>query len=414
MIFVANLVASPAAAGSNFSRHSRRFSTKPKTESSSIEDGFSAGGSRRPVAPASPGWDRGPLARPAMRSERARAIFKRLSPELIRRLAAAADPDQALISLDAFLSAFVIVTPLRALWSSISYKRDDEDRRARVGHFLAAGRTAKARREADRMESVGEAASAKALAALCDGDYEDFVHQLELVDSSAQLAGVRRDPDALRHIHFMQAMSIAPINPEHFSDMLEALWQERARVASVLILSSEIAERHGGQAALEENAKGRSWGNALNEVFGLIEEHLKSGDQFAATLSERYSKEPLSLALSAVVAFQSFGSQMENAARRKAVRKQIELALKEIVGRIESDITIDGLAFAMLGNFYGAPAHFRAAFDAAFVFGTAFTFGAAFVLGAAFAAVFAADLGAGVGLLFAVKTEPLQENGSND
>ena len=41
---------------------------------------------------------------PAIRSERARGIFKRLAPELIRRLAAAADADQALISLDAFLS----------------------------------------------------------------------------------------------------------------------------------------------------------------------------------------------------------------------------------------------------------------------------------------------------------------------
>ena len=41
---------------------------------------------------------------PAIRSERARGIFKRLAPELIRRLAVAADPDQALISLDAFLS----------------------------------------------------------------------------------------------------------------------------------------------------------------------------------------------------------------------------------------------------------------------------------------------------------------------
>lgn len=40
---------------------------------------------------------------PALRSERARGIFKRLAPELLRRLAGAASPDAALRSLDAFL-----------------------------------------------------------------------------------------------------------------------------------------------------------------------------------------------------------------------------------------------------------------------------------------------------------------------
>jgi glutamate-ammonia-ligase adenylyltransferase len=40
---------------------------------------------------------------PALRSERARAIFRRLEPELMRRLAGAASPDAALASLDAFL-----------------------------------------------------------------------------------------------------------------------------------------------------------------------------------------------------------------------------------------------------------------------------------------------------------------------
>ena len=41
---------------------------------------------------------------PAFRSERARAIFHRLEPELMRRIAEAASPDAALASLDAFLS----------------------------------------------------------------------------------------------------------------------------------------------------------------------------------------------------------------------------------------------------------------------------------------------------------------------
>ncbi len=46
------------------------------------------------------GWRR----LPALRSERARAIFRRLEPELMRRMAGAASPDNALRSLDAFLS----------------------------------------------------------------------------------------------------------------------------------------------------------------------------------------------------------------------------------------------------------------------------------------------------------------------
>ena len=41
---------------------------------------------------------------PAFRTERARAIFRRLEPELLRRIAGAASPDAALSSLDAFLS----------------------------------------------------------------------------------------------------------------------------------------------------------------------------------------------------------------------------------------------------------------------------------------------------------------------
>ena len=41
---------------------------------------------------------------PALRSERARALFRRLEPELMRRIAGAASPDAALVSLDAFLS----------------------------------------------------------------------------------------------------------------------------------------------------------------------------------------------------------------------------------------------------------------------------------------------------------------------
>ncbi|MCK8464047.1 hypothetical protein MUY35_09315 [Aliiroseovarius sp. S1339] len=265
-------------------------------------------------------------------------------------------------SLDAFLSTFVVVTPIRALWSSITYKRDDDDRFNRALYFLTAGRNARACAEADKMDSVAEAASVKALAALCDGDYEAFVHELDLVDGSAKLAAAGRDPDTLRHIHFIEAMSLAPINAERFADLLEAFWQERKRLASVLILSSWIAESHGGREALEKAAAGRSWGDAISEVFTLIEEHLKSGDGFAEAVSERYSQQPVSLALAVVVAYQHFGSLVKNPARRERARKQIEMAVKEITKQIQSADKGDGLAFAMLGQFYGLPAHFKTSF----------------------------------------------------
>ncbi len=46
------------------------------------------------------GWNR----LPAMRTQRARAIFRRLQPEFLRRMAKAASPDEALVSLDAFFA----------------------------------------------------------------------------------------------------------------------------------------------------------------------------------------------------------------------------------------------------------------------------------------------------------------------
>ncbi len=60
------------------------------------------------------GWPR----LPALRSERARDLFRRLEPALVTRLAAAAHPDEALIALDAFLARLPAGVQLFALFDA--------------------------------------------------------------------------------------------------------------------------------------------------------------------------------------------------------------------------------------------------------------------------------------------------------
>jgi glutamate-ammonia-ligase adenylyltransferase len=60
------------------------------------------------------GWRR----LPALRSERARALFKRIEPQVMARLAGAAQPDRALVALDAFLSRLPAGVQLFALFEA--------------------------------------------------------------------------------------------------------------------------------------------------------------------------------------------------------------------------------------------------------------------------------------------------------
>lgn len=72
-----------------------------------LTEGFFAPGTSEPPPPLSPqaesivaGWSR----YPALRSDRAQAIFARLKPGLLRKLLAGAHPEEALVALDGFLS----------------------------------------------------------------------------------------------------------------------------------------------------------------------------------------------------------------------------------------------------------------------------------------------------------------------
>ncbi|WP_375690253.1 glutamine-synthetase adenylyltransferase [Pseudooceanicola sp. LIPI14-2-Ac024] len=55
---------------------------------------------------------------PALRSERARAIFERLRPEMLKRLARAAKPDEALVAFDHFLSGLPAGVQLFSLFEA--------------------------------------------------------------------------------------------------------------------------------------------------------------------------------------------------------------------------------------------------------------------------------------------------------
>ncbi len=72
-----------------------------------LTEGFFAPGEAEDAPDLSPqsqaiveGWQ----AYPALRSDRARAIFRRLRPQLLKRLARAQNPDEALVALDGFLA----------------------------------------------------------------------------------------------------------------------------------------------------------------------------------------------------------------------------------------------------------------------------------------------------------------------
>ncbi len=60
------------------------------------------------------GWE----GYPALRSDRARAIFRRLRPRLLRELARAANPDEALVALDGFLAGLPAGVQIFALFEA--------------------------------------------------------------------------------------------------------------------------------------------------------------------------------------------------------------------------------------------------------------------------------------------------------
>lgn len=85
-----------------------------------LTEGFFAPGHAPP--PEEDGWGREVTARwpdyPALRSQRAVGIFRRLRPEILRRLREAARPDEALTSFDAFLSGLPAGVQLFSLFEA--------------------------------------------------------------------------------------------------------------------------------------------------------------------------------------------------------------------------------------------------------------------------------------------------------
>ncbi|MBJ6373165.1 glutamine-synthetase adenylyltransferase [Sedimentitalea arenosa] len=94
------------------------------TEVHELTEGFFApeSGAAEPSPPETEAFDASILARwptyPALRSERARQIFKRLRPELLSRLARTAKPEESLLALDGFLAGLPAGVQLFSLFEA--------------------------------------------------------------------------------------------------------------------------------------------------------------------------------------------------------------------------------------------------------------------------------------------------------
>lgn len=267
-------------------------------------------------------------------------------------------------AFDGFLSAFIVLAPVRAIWSSLKLRRDDEDRRTRAQYFLSAGRTGSARIEADKMDNVAEACSIKALAAVCDGNYPGFLREIELVDGSANFASVGRDPDALRYVHFLQAIGLSPVDAAHFGEQLESLWKERESLPSLIFLCTALADYHGGAEALQIQLREWTWGAEVDQAFDFVDAQIASDDDFVSALSVRYPQHSLALDLALLIRLQHVGTHERHTAKKDAVCAKIESALEKIAKRMETSVSGDNLAFAFLGILYAAQAHATAYYGA--------------------------------------------------
>ena len=101
----------------------RRALLERLAETAELTEGFFAPSAPKPdmrpdLTPAQRDLVSGWPALPAMRSDRARAIFERLEPELLGRLLASANPDEALLGFDRFLSGLPTGVQLFALFES--------------------------------------------------------------------------------------------------------------------------------------------------------------------------------------------------------------------------------------------------------------------------------------------------------
>ena len=92
------------------------------TEVHELTEGFFAPGSSTPAPTREAQFDQSVLARwttyPALRSQRGARIFERLKPELLSRLAKTAQPDEALMALDGFLSGLPAGVQLFSLFEA--------------------------------------------------------------------------------------------------------------------------------------------------------------------------------------------------------------------------------------------------------------------------------------------------------
>ena len=205
------------------------------------------------------------LRYPALRTDRARASFERLKPDLLARLAAAANPEEALLAFDGFLSGLPAGVQLFALFEA------NPQLRALIVDIAATS------------PSLAQYLSRNSgvLDAVIDGDFfapwpgqsalcRDLARRLSAApDYEAQLDGARhfaREWHFRVGVHHLRGLIDGDAAGAQYADLAGAVLQ-----ALYPAVEATVAARHGpppgrGAAVLGMGSLGAGWLNARSDL----------------------------------------------------------------------------------------------------------------------------------------------------
>lgn len=228
-----------------------------------------APGAAPDAAPVEAQFDASVLARwhgyPALRSERAQHIFERLKPEILRRLARTAKPEEALLALDGFLSGLPAGVQLFSLFDANPQLIDLLVDIAGTSHALASHLS----RNAGVFDAViggdffadwpGEAALRDELTALLAAE-EDYERQL---DSARRWM---KEWHFRIGVHLLRGLSKPEIAGRHYAELAGAVLH-----AITPVVTAQFARKHGpppgrGAAVLGMGSLGAARLNASSDL----------------------------------------------------------------------------------------------------------------------------------------------------